>query len=1169
MSTQPSLNGQMDARRASAEAVIRRITSQVIGVAADQLSDGATFVELGADSLSLLQMSQTIHDELQVRIPFRLFFDEVSTPEAVVAHVLEHAPRLPLPDESPIRAAHVRPASGIAGAARSDIPPRVPQRLDSRSAARTLSDATVEQVLSMQLRIMEQQLSVLAGDGEQPGAVDVGDGAEPVGGAPTEPLPRTPTVVAEAPLSLSQRIDPEPYVAHRPVAEASTGLGLPQMAYLDSLTARLTRRTAASKRLAESYRAHLADNRATAGFNRDWKELCYPLVIERAHGSSVWDVDGHEYLDITMGFGALLCGHSPAFLMTALADQVGRGVQLGLQSRLAGEAARRLCELTGVDRVAFCNSGTEAIMAALRLARRATGREGVALFAGAYHGTFDGVMVKGRRIDGGFEPAPLAPGVPRHMIDNVTVLEYGSPAALAALAERARSCAAILVEPAQSRRPDVHPRQFLTALRRIADESGALLVFDEVVTGFRTHPGGAQALFGVQADLVAYGKALGGGLPVGAVAGRSAWMDAVDGGAWRFGDGSFPRAETTFVAGTYFKHPLIVAAVHAVLTHLAQTGTVLQQTLTRTTESLVERLNAIFSARRAPVRVVSFGSLFRFMAPKRVRAWELFYYALLDRGVYVCETRTCFLSTAHTAADLDRLVAAVDEVTMELMAAGVLPQGSAEADGSAAAAPPVDDAVPEEGDAAPTSLPLTDGQAGLLAAAALGPDWCRAYNESSGIRLDGPLDRGALRRALTSLIGRHEALRVAYLVEEGEQRIWPRVEVPLVESDLRGMRGLAAERELERLLEFEARTVIDLSSPPLMRLRLIRLAETRHVLCVTVHHLITDGWSLGLLLEELGASYTAEVSGTPAALPPAARLVDFVRDRRARPGLDRPAAEAYWRGRLTPPLAPPPLPFDHPRPGAPRFRGARARAPVSPDLYGRMKSFAASRRCTLFTLLVASVQTLLYGITGQDDIVVGAHAAARDGERAQSLLGFCTILLPVRASFGDGDTFDEHLRRVRDDLIEAFKHQDYPIGELLGSLPLSREPGRHPIVSVIVNLDRTPAGEPGEPGAEGALFAGLSAERLESPVVYARFELLFNFTETRGGLTLDCTYDRDLFDQSTIGHWLERYVALVAEAVVQPASPVEALGASLAADGNLATPLAVALHRRGLTSGCA
>ena len=182
-------------------------------------------------------------------------------------------------------------------------------------------------------------------------------------------------------------------------------------------------------------------------------------------------------------------------------------------------------------------------MTALRIARTNRGRSKVALFSGSYHGHFDGVL--GQDL-GGICPEPVAPGIPAGMVQDLMILEYGSEEALRKIEQEADQLAAVLVEPVQSRHPDLQPAEFLKELRSITRRAGVILIFDEMITGFRIHPGGAQAWFGVEADIATYGKIVGGGMPIGVIAGRGNQLDAIDGGVWQYGDDSFPSAESTF-----------------------------------------------------------------------------------------------------------------------------------------------------------------------------------------------------------------------------------------------------------------------------------------------------------------------------------------------------------------------------------------------------------------------------------------------------------------------------------------------------------------------------------------------------------------------------------------------------------------------------------------------
>jgi glutamate-1-semialdehyde aminotransferase len=336
-----------------------------------------------------------------------------------------------------------------------------------------------------------------------------------------------------------------------------------------------------------------------------------------------------------------------------------------------------------MERAAFCATGSEAVMAAIRLARTVTGRDRIVVFNGAYHGIFDEVLVRPARAAGlassGESSAsvgravPIAPGIPAAMADNIVVLEYGAPESLRAIEAMGTTVAAVLVEPVQSRRPDLQPQAFLQALRKLTADAQSALVFDEVVTGFRCHSGGAQALFGIRADLATYGKVLGGGMPIGVVAGTARFMDALDGGAWRYGDNSAPEVGVTFFAGTFVRHPLALAAARAVLTHLRESGPQLQQQLNARCQNLAAALQAEADALGVPLKVAQFSSWFHFQWTADLPFSALFYAAMRMRGIHVWEGRPCFITTAHGDAELQAITTAVRESLAELQQLGLLP----------------------------------------------------------------------------------------------------------------------------------------------------------------------------------------------------------------------------------------------------------------------------------------------------------------------------------------------------------------------------------------------------------------------------------------------------------------------------------------------------------------
>lgn len=450
---------------------------------------------------------------------------------------------------------------------------------------------------------------------------------------------------------------------------ASGSLTPGQRAHVDDLTRRLTDRTATSKSIAQRYRRVLADSRAVVGFRSATKEMLYPIAARSARGAHLEDVDGNRYVDITMGFGVLLFGHEPEFVGDAIRSHLTGGIRLGPRNVEAGQAAELLAEITGFDRVAFANSGTEANAAAMRLARAATGRDTVVMFQGAYHGHADNVLGRSAVEDGLRVTVPVASGIPGNAVNDLVVLEYGAEESLAAIEAIAGRVAAVMVEPVQSRYPGFQPGAFLRSLRELTSRHGIVLFFDEMLTGFRPHLRGAQGVFGVTPDIATYGKVIGGGYPIGAIAGRADLMDGIDGGYWSYGDDSYPPRDTTFFGGTYIQHPLAMVAATAVLTHLKRRGPQLQDTLNTATDRLVGTLNAFFAEEEFPIRIAHFGSLFRFEYRGNM---ELFFHHLLLRGVYVWEWRNFFLSTAHTEQDLEFLVHAVRNALFDMRRGGFL-----------------------------------------------------------------------------------------------------------------------------------------------------------------------------------------------------------------------------------------------------------------------------------------------------------------------------------------------------------------------------------------------------------------------------------------------------------------------------------------------------------------
>ena len=676
------------------------IFQELSGLSLAECDSSATFLEMGFDSLFLTQVTQALQSKFGLRITFRQLLDQQSTLDALASYIDAKLPAEAFPAESvPSPAATASPEGGEGDSANASaqpstldnctppasFAPALPLNAPVNSPGQSTLETIVREQLQVMSQLMAKQLETLRGAvpaiAVPPAAAPSTGPASPARLATPPRIPQDGVVssptrsVSEAPTHTTPQPaaspDSKPFGPYKPISRGPVGgLSDRQARHIDSLIQRYTARTARCKEMTQLRRPILADPRVASGFRSQWKEMVYPLVTVRSQGSRLWDADGNEYIDLLNGFGAIFFGHAPAFVTEAIARQLKDGFEIGPQSPLAGEVAELLCELTGNQRVTFCNTGSEAVMAAIRLARTVTARKKIVLFTGDYHGMFEEVLVKGIRKAGAPHTLPIAPGIPAENIQNIIVLDYGTPEALEYIRQHAGELAAVLVEPVQSRHPALQPIDFLREIRKITEASETALIFDEVVTGFRTHPGGIQALFGIRADLATYGKVVGGGMPIGILAGSAKFMDALDGGMWQYGDPSYPETGVTFFAGTFVRHPLVLAAALAVLKYLKQAGPELQRSLTEKTTALVRTLNSCFEEGGVPSRIEHFASWFYFGFPSDQPYASLLYYHLHEKGIHVREGFPCFLTTAHSYADIERIVRAFQEGIAEMQEGG-------------------------------------------------------------------------------------------------------------------------------------------------------------------------------------------------------------------------------------------------------------------------------------------------------------------------------------------------------------------------------------------------------------------------------------------------------------------------------------------------------------------
>ena len=882
---------------------------------------------------------------------------------------------------------------------------------------------------------------------------------------------------------------------------AEEGLTPAQRSCLDDLIERFSKRTQKSKQSAQTHRAHLSDPRTAAGFRLPWKELVYPIVADRAAGSKLWDIDGNEWMDVTMGFGVTLFGHSPDFITEAVSKQLRSSIAIGPQTSLAGEVAGLLCEMTGHQRAAFCNTGSEAVLAAIRSARTVSGRDRIVVFAGAYHGIFDEVIVKKIDMGGQSRSIPVAPGIPRSAVEQVLVLEYGDPKSLEIIESCADSIAAVLVEPIQSRNPELQPVEFVRNLRRVTEECDIALVFDEMVTGFRLQAGGAQAWYGVQADIATYGKVVGGGMPIGVVAGRAKYLDALDGGHWQFGDDSVPEQGVTWFAGTFVRHPLALAAARAALMHIREQGPALQDDLNRRSEAFRKAANEAFDAGGFPIRLVGFASLFQFRFDEGCEYAGLYFHYLRDRYIHCHERRPHFLTTAHSEQDVTAILDALRGAAEDMRADGFLPEVPQPIPTAAALA---------HGRA---DIPLTEAQQEIWLASRIDDDASRAFHLSASVDLRGELDRGCLDRALRELALRHDAMRITVDPQGEQQRVESSQDVELAVFDLSRAAKQQQDDELRRFYVEDSERLFDLQAGPLVRFTLIELDGERHRLVITAHHIACDGWSMGILIRDLGALYAQARTGRPASIPDAPmQMSEFARDQverqRSELGAD---SQAYWLGHFQDEVPVLDLPSDRARPAFKTYRAGQQALACDLEFLNRIKDYSSRNASTTFATLVAAYSLLLKRLSSSDDVVIGVATAGQPAAGSKDLTGHCVSLYPLRSRAPREEEFRRHLEEIQNGLVDSLDYADYTYGSLIKKLQVPRDPSRLPLMSTIVTY---------ETETIGLGFGDLKMNVFNNPKRFCNFDIELYLTESSDGLLIEFHYNTDLYESSTVERWL-------------------------------------------------
>jgi len=1106
------LMSNTDSRIDSIAAEVRTVLTNLSGIPENEMDGAATFMELGFDSLLLTQVSKAFQDGFGTEVNMRQLMTDFSSINAFSNHLdvtLDpdrfRVAVVPAPSQAPapVAAAVATPVGVV--------------------------DSSIQSVIDQQMEIMRQQLALL-----QSGAV-------------SQPAAPVPTPMA------APRPAPAPTPAKEPAPKSSaptTAIDISsddflteqQRRHVDQLVAKYTAKTARSKVLTTEYREQYADPRTVSGFNRLWKEMIYQIVVTKSKGTRLLDVDGNEYIDILNGFGPGFFGHSPDFITDALHAQLDQGVATGPQCLEAMEAARLFCETTGNERASFVNTGSEGVQAAMRLSRTVTGRDKIVVFAKDYHGNFDEVLVRGVGSGDKLRSMPVAPGIPNRAVDDIIVLPYGADESLEIIRKRGKELAAVIVEPVQSRLPEFQPKEFVQELRKITTDSGAALVFDEVITGFRAGPQGAQGYYGVDADIAVYGKIIGGGMPIGVVAGKAKYMDTFDGGMWQYGDDSFPEQGVTFFAGTFVRHPLAMVAVKQMLLHMRERGAELWSDLEEKANRLAQTVNQMFVDNDIPFRFPNFKSLLFLRHIGEEKYANLFFFHLREKGVFLLEGFPCYLTTAHTDADIDYVISAFRESIAEMQEAGFFPRPENSdippLNGSRLTGPErqldVDSAPIEK--PAPRIYPLTEPLTEIWLASRVDENASLCFNEVVALTLKGDLESDALKLAMQDLVDRHEGLRAVFPADEEGFSVLPQMDVTLTVLDVSSESETEIERIVSERLDGERNEGFDLAGGPLFRAQLIKISPDKHTLILNAHHIVCDGWSYNVLVDDLSHFYASRIGKAADRLPAPLRFGSYaakaVNEETLSVGND---SEKFWLDQFSEPVLPLDLPLDVPRSEEADYRTGTASATIDAEMLGKMKMAAGKSGATLFAFLINGYQILLHQISRQERLMVAFPVAGQNRGGNQNLVGHCVSFLPLVADIDRDETFESALSKTQEKLLNVFEHQDYTFGQLIKKLDAADRPK----VEAVFNLERVDGyGE----------FSGLETEVHEVHRLHAINPLFLNVVESDSGLEMNLTFQTGLFLKETVDQWLATYCAMLEKVVADRGATVAEIASAITSE---------------------
>ncbi len=953
----------------------------------DDIDFHQSFFDLGFDSISIIQIQHFIENKYHLKISIEQLYQEFNTVEDLIQFVAQNAPEEEVDTKNEVRNSNSIPS--LTNRAKGIIAKEIISKDEN-------GNYPFKNLFDKQLEVINEQLKAIN---------NYTNGTKLV-------VSDSKKDIKELPKELSKS---DSFKTFKKATKKKNKFSSEQEAYINNFIKVFETKTITSKKFTDKNRQVWASNRTASSYTHDWKELAYPIIAEKSKGCHMWDLDGNKYVDFAMGFGVYLLGYNHRFSEEVFLKHAKTHNFLGPISTDAEEAANLIHEITKVERVAFYNSGTEAVMVALRLARGATNRKKVVVFAGSYHGTFDGINVN-QASD--YSAIPLAPGTLPGMVQDILVLNYGTRESIELIKAYKDEIAAVLVEPVQSRRVDFQPKSYLQEIREITKKENIALIFDEVITGFRITLGGAQEHFGIEADIVTYGKILGGGLPIGVVAGKSDYLDLIDGGSWNYGDDSYPSGKRVIVGGTFCHHPLTMKMVTKTLTYLKEQGNSLQYKLNRKTDVLVNELNNFFKTYDLPLKANNFGSMFNIKPKSDLMLLELLKYHLLYNNVFVWEGATCFISEAHSDKDIRFLIDGVKKSIYQIMDGGFIGKKSAsklEKDR-------------EKNLKKEYIIPLTIEQKRIFAKVEMNPVEANAFNETVVIEVNNKLNKEALQAALNLIGSRHEALRINSIEEHG-QNINPLLQLPIKYTDV--TKKKMTEEFVANWPSKNIAVPFNFNNGPFVKCYVLKKGENAFIVQLVAHHIVVDGWSLNILIKELKEVYNNYNLNLNTSLVPATQYSDYVNwiDNQVN-GSIAPKTLEFWKEEFSIEVPK----FEVPMINTETIEGNNSGVihfNLDIDLVKDIKQWNATHKVSLFSTLLSAYKLMLCALNGNQSSRIGIPYAGQLNSRLYDTVGQCVQMIPFISSLNIELTPIEYVRTIMQKNMNILKYPVIPINSLM------------------------------------------------------------------------------------------------------------------------------------------